>query len=74
MEPKFQYKTEILYRATDCPGVYPNSVDPFREINTLLSIPFLILHNSPHLMSIVPHSKYQADLIAMSTQIILLWL
>lgn len=62
-----------LYTAADCPGVHPNSTNPFPEINTLLSIPFSVLHNFLRLASFILLSQYQADLIAMSLLIMSLW-
>ncbi|KAK2462053.1 hypothetical protein APHAL10511_006516 [Amanita phalloides] len=62
-----------VYRAADCPGVYPSTENPFPEIDTLLSIPFSLLHTLPRLSSMVPRSEYQRDLILMAEHIVTLW-
>ncbi|KAJ6627331.1 hypothetical protein B0H10DRAFT_380517 [Mycena sp. CBHHK59/15] len=45
----------------------------FPIVNTLLSIPFSILHNLPRLQALQPFTPYQAQLVAIATEIILLW-
>ena len=42
-------------------------------METLLSIPFSLLHTLPRLSSIVPNHEYQRNLIAMGNHIISLW-
>jgi hypothetical protein len=64
-----------IYHAKDCPGIYNStSFQNFPVINTLLSIPFSLLHNLPRLCGIFPSSNYQKQLIAMGSEIIALWL
>ncbi|KIL64794.1 hypothetical protein M378DRAFT_162958, partial [Amanita muscaria Koide BX008] len=63
-----------VYRHQDCPGIDdPTSRNPFPIINTLLSIPFSLLHNIPRLAAIVPISVYQQQLITMGSEIVRLW-
>ena len=64
-----------IYHANDCPGIYNStSFHNFPVINTLLSIPFSLLHNLPRLCGISPLSNYQKQLIAMGSETIALWL
>jgi hypothetical protein len=64
---------DILYRKEQCPGVDPPHPDPFPVINTLLSIPFSLLHNLPRLSGLVNSSDYRSDLLTMSVEIATLW-
>ena len=58
----------------DCPGIdNPYSQNHFPIIDTLLSIPFSLIHNLPRLGGIVPLSLYQQQLITMGHEIIRLW-
>ena len=58
----------------DCPGIdNPNCLTPFPVIDTLLSIPFSLLHNLPRLCGIFPSTQYQQQLITLGTEIIRLW-
>jgi len=68
------YPTQI-YKPVDCPGVEPYSSNQFPPINTLLSIPFSLLHNLPRLNSITSESssKYHSDLVTMGQEIVSLW-
>ncbi|KAJ6627407.1 hypothetical protein B0H10DRAFT_1994358 [Mycena sp. CBHHK59/15] len=63
-----------LYSADACPGIPlgPSGLQ-FPVVDTLLSIPFSILHNLPRLQALQPYSPYQAQLVAIATEIILLW-
>jgi hypothetical protein len=64
----------IFYYAKDCPGIYnPASQNHFPIIDTLLSIPFSLLHNLPRLSVISPFDIHQQQLIAMSSEILCLW-
>ncbi|KAF8334439.1 hypothetical protein F5887DRAFT_1273589 [Amanita rubescens] len=63
-----------VYEHHDCPGIDdPTSQRPFPIIDTLLSIPFSLLHNLPRLVAIVPISVYQQQLITMGSEIVRLW-
>jgi hypothetical protein len=63
-----------IYTHKDCPGIDdPTCRKPFPIIETLLSIPFSLLHNLPRLAAIVPISVYQQQLITMGSEIISLW-
>ena len=63
-----------MYEHQDCPGIDdPTSQSPLPIVDTLLSIPFSLLHNLPRLVAIVPISVYQQQLIAMSSEIVRLW-
>ncbi|KAF8333696.1 hypothetical protein F5887DRAFT_1259663 [Amanita rubescens] len=63
-----------IYFHRDCPGIdNPTSQTAFPIINTLLSIPFSLLHNLPRLAGIVPISFYQQQLITMGSEIVSLW-
>lgn len=63
-----------FYYSIDCPGVdNPDSRTPLPVIDTLLSIPFSLLHNLPRLCAMVPITRYQRQLITLGTQIIHLW-
>ncbi|KAI0275731.1 hypothetical protein BC826DRAFT_1114315 [Russula brevipes] len=64
---------EEIYYARDCPGVHPPSDNAFPIVQTLLSIPFSLLHTVPRLSAIVPRSQYQHELIAMGEDILFLW-
>jgi hypothetical protein len=66
-------RSEEVYSSTDCPGVYALSAKPFPEIETVLSIPFSVLHNFPRLASIAPLNNYQCDLLKMASDIVTLW-
>jgi len=56
------------------PGIdNPTSQNQFPIINTLLSIPFSLLHTLPHLAGIVPISTHQQQLITMGAKITRLW-
>lgn len=58
----------------DCPGIDdPSSQNPFPIINTLLSIPFSLIHNLTRLCGMVPPTLYQQQLIIMGVEIIKLW-
>jgi hypothetical protein len=72
MDQQFQ-----TYSSADCPGI-DNLASlagdrNFPIIDTLLSIPFSLLHNLPRLCGIVPISTYQRELIAIGSEIIYLW-
>ncbi len=60
-----------IYYRQDCPGIVSDKSFPI--INTLLSIPFSLLHNLPRLAGIVPISLYQQQLITMGSEIVRLW-
>ena len=60
------------YRYTDCPG-FDNPVNQFPVIDTLLSIPFSLLHTLPRLVSLLPSTCHQQKLIQMACEIIMLW-
>ena len=58
----------------DCPGIdNPTSLNPFPIIDTLLSIPFSLLHTLPRLAAIAPLSVYQRQLVTMGLEIVSLW-
>jgi hypothetical protein len=61
-----------FYYAGDCPG-NPTSQTRFPIIDTLLSIPFSLLHNFPRLAAISPFDTHQQQLIAMGSEIMRLW-
>ncbi|KIL64492.1 hypothetical protein M378DRAFT_163271 [Amanita muscaria Koide BX008] len=64
----------VCYSAKDCPGIDdPNSQKTFPIIDTLLSIPFSLLHTLPRLSGIVPISTYQQQLLMMGLAVINLW-
>jgi hypothetical protein len=60
------------YRYTDCPG-FDNPVNQFPVVDTLLSIPFSLLHTLPRLVSLLPPTRHQQELIQMAYEIIMLW-
>jgi hypothetical protein len=63
-----------VYYGKDCPGIDdPASLHNFPVIDTLLSIPFSLLHNLPRLCGIFPISSYQQRLIAMGFEILARW-
>ncbi len=62
-----------VYDPQDCPGIYPTSQNTFPIVDTLLSIPFSLLHNLPRLVGIVPLSVYQQQLVTMGLEIVNLW-
>jgi len=63
----------IQYDSRDCPGIDdPTSQNHFPIIDTLLSIPFSLLHNYPRLVNL-PFNSHREQLCAMSSQIIYLW-
>ena len=65
---------ESYNTSQDCPGIEnENRRVPFPVINTLLSIPFSILHNLPRLGAMLPHSDHQYRLFMMATKIVQLW-
>lgn len=62
------------YHSRDCPGIDdPTSQNHFPIIDTLLSIPFSLLHNLPPLSALLPPHTYQQQLVAMSAHITHLW-
>lgn len=64
----------VRYRSANCPGVYDStSQQEFPVIDTLLSIPFSLLHTIPRLVSMFPISQYQQKLIQFGSEIIRLW-
>jgi hypothetical protein len=65
--------TYQIYKPADCPGVEPYSSNQFPPVNTLLSIPFSLLHNLPRLTSMASSSKYHSDLVTMGQEIVSLW-
>lgn len=67
-------RNDKIYYHEDCPGIDDlTSINNFPVIDTLLSIPFSLLHTVPRLAGIVPLSVYQQQLITMGTEIIRLW-
>jgi len=70
MDPIFFIPMVTVYRPEDCPGVEPYSAHQFPLINTLLSIPFSLLHTLPRLTSMAPSSKYHGDLVVMGREIL----
>ena len=69
-----QFNNFTTYRSTDCPGIDNlTSATPFPVIETLLSIPFSLLHTTPRLATLLPLSVYQKELLAMAVEIIHLW-
>jgi len=63
-----------IYTPKDCPGIDdPANQNNFPIINTLLSIPFSLLHNIARLIGIVPLTFYEQNLITMGSVIIYLW-
>ena len=59
-----------IHSYVDCPGFdNPTSL----KHNTLLSIPFSLLHNLPRLAGIAPISAHQRQLVAMGAEIVALW-
>ena len=63
-----------MYLNVDCPGIDdPASQNVFPVIETLLSIPFSLLHTLPRLIAMVPLSRYQHQLITMGLEITRLW-
>lgn len=62
------------YTHADCPGICnPASQRNFPIIDTLLSIPFSLLHTMPRLASMFPISPYQQKLLQHGSEIIKLW-
>jgi hypothetical protein len=69
-----QVENHHFYSHNDCPGIdIPTNRNPFPVIDTLLSIPFSLLHNLPRLIAIVPISVQQQQLITMGSEILRLW-
>ncbi|KAF8334436.1 hypothetical protein F5887DRAFT_1139377 [Amanita rubescens] len=69
-----QVRALHVYEHQDCPGIDdPTSRKPFPIIDTLLSIPFSLLHYLPRLAAIVPTSVYQRQLVTMGLEIVSLW-
>lgn len=67
-------QTSKVYKVMDCPGIdNPASSSHFPIIETLLSVPFSVLHNLPRLVGMFPISKHQKKLITMGSKIIELW-
>ena len=64
MDDKFYYPSQ-------CPGI--PSENPFPVLNTLLSLPFSLLHTVPRLAAMLPRTKYQNDVLRMGLTIIDLW-
>jgi len=62
-----------MFRKEQCPGIDPPHPDPFPVFNTLLSMPFSLLHNLPRLSSIITGSPFQRNLITMAVEIMRLW-
>jgi hypothetical protein len=60
------------YQYTACPGI-DNSADQFPVIDTLLSIPFSLIHTLPRLTALVPPTIHQQQLITMGYEIMRLW-
>ena len=64
----------VMYENKDCPGIdIQASNKEFPVIETLLSIPFSLLHNLPRLAGMVQISAHQQQLITMGSEIIRLW-
>ncbi|KAJ7245007.1 hypothetical protein B0H12DRAFT_1073587 [Mycena haematopus] len=61
-----------IYRSDACPGD-PDSPRRFPVFNTLLSIPFSVLHGAPRLSAIFPTSSFQAQVSRMASEIVELW-
>jgi hypothetical protein len=62
------------YGTADCPGVdNTTNLNHFPIINTLLSIPFSLLHTLPRLAAMRPMSLHQIKLMAMAGLIVNLW-
>lgn len=63
-----------FYHSRDCPGIdNPDSLTPLPVIDTLLSIPFSLLHNHTRLSAMLPQTSYQKQLVYLSQTIINLW-
>ncbi|KAJ7130260.1 hypothetical protein C8R44DRAFT_978392 [Mycena epipterygia] len=60
-----------IYPPDQCPGY--GADDQFPIINTLLSIPFAILHQTPRLSALMPIDQYQAQMVNMATEIMFLY-
>ncbi|KAJ7149000.1 hypothetical protein C8R43DRAFT_952242 [Mycena crocata] len=59
-----------------CPGINIAGVyncKPFPVIETLLSLPFALLHQVPRLSAIVPLSRYQSQVLELGLAIMKLW-
>jgi len=61
-----------IYHHTACPGI-DNPADQFPVIDTLLSIPFSLIHTLPRLTGLVPPTIHQQRLITMGYEIVRLW-
>jgi len=63
-----------IYYPQDCPGIDNGaSHHHFPVIDTLLSIPFSLLHNLPRLVAMIPLTIYQQKLVTMGTEILMRW-
>jgi len=62
-----------MFRKEQCPGIDPTHTHPFPVIETLLSIPFSLLHNLPRLSALVTSSRFRRDLVTMAVEIVSLW-
>jgi len=60
------------YQYTACPGI-DNPADQFPVIDTLLSIPFSLIHTLPRLTGLVPPTIHQQQLVTMGYEIVRLW-
>ncbi|KAJ7259483.1 hypothetical protein B0H12DRAFT_1108184 [Mycena haematopus] len=61
-----------VYESDACPGD-PGSPHRFPVFNTLLSIPFSVLHNAPRLGAMFPMSSFQAQVLRRAYEIVELW-
>ncbi|KAJ7982874.1 hypothetical protein DFH06DRAFT_712207 [Mycena polygramma] len=62
----------VYYHPSQCPGVGVSDT-PFPVIETLLSLPFALLHQYPRLNAITPASHYQQQVLDLALAIITLW-
>ncbi|KAJ6498300.1 hypothetical protein DFH09DRAFT_1204064 [Mycena vulgaris] len=60
-----------FWSTAEMPGV--PGARRFPVVDTLLSIPFSILHNAPRLAALHPMTEYQVKLLAIATEIMFLW-
>ncbi|KAJ7125099.1 hypothetical protein C8R44DRAFT_782319 [Mycena epipterygia] len=60
-----------VFDSSHCPGT--GTGQRFPIVNTLLSIPFALLHQTPRLQGLAPIDAYQSQLVAMAIDIIHLY-
>ncbi|KAJ7292860.1 hypothetical protein C8J57DRAFT_1267330, partial [Mycena rebaudengoi] len=66
----YRFEDRVHYSPIQCPGIrVPGGLQPFPVIHTLLSVPFVVLHQAPRLISMSPLTPDQSKVLLVIMQL-----